>query len=98
MEDIIDYLCNKYGMSKTAMKAVTESPFRFIAEEMRSGEFKNFNVIGLGKFALKTKYKDQANLEEFKTKYHVKDRRHSRGVEKPGMGRPRDREDSQEQA
>lgn len=87
MEDIIDYLCKKHNMSKTAMRAVTESPFRFIAEEIRSGEFKNFNVIGLGKFALKTKFKDPANLEEFKKRYHVKDRRNPGGLEESGLGK-----------
>lgn len=86
MEDIIDYLCNKHGISKTAMKAIVESPFRFISEEMRSGEFKNFNVIGLGKFALKSKFKDPAVLEEFKKRYHVKNRRDTGGVEKPDLG------------
>jgi len=98
MEDIIDYLCNKYNMSKTAMKAVCESPFRFISDEMRTGEFKNFNLMGLGKIALKTKYKDEEKLEEFKKRYHVKNRRNSGGMEKPGMGEPSDRKDSQEKA
>lgn len=86
MEDIIDYLCKKHGMSKTAMKAITESPFRFIAEEMRSGEFKNFNMIGLGKFVLKSKYKNQELLEEFKNRYHVKNRRDTGRLEEPGLG------------
>ena len=86
MEDIIDYLCNKYGMSRTAMKAVTESPFRFISEEMKSGSFKNFNVIGLGKFALKTRYKNEELLNDFKKKYGIKDRRCPGGLEEPGVG------------
>jgi len=86
MEDIIDYLCKKHGISKTAMKAITESPFRFISEEMRSGEFKNFNVIGLGKFALKSKFKDPEVLEEFKKRYNVKNRSNSRRLEEPGVG------------
>lgn len=85
-------------MSKTAMKAVTESPFRFIAEEMRSGEFKNFNMIGLGKMALKTKYKNEENLEDFKRRYHVKNRRHPGRVEESGLGEARDRGDSEKQA
>lgn len=86
MEDIIDYLCNKYGMSRTAMKAVTESPFRFISEEMKSGSFKNFNVIGLGKFALKTRYKNEELLNDFRRKYGIKDRRNPGGLEEPGVG------------
>ena len=38
------------------------------------------------------------DLEEFKKRYHVKNRRNSGGMEKPGMGEPSDREDSQEEA
>jgi hypothetical protein len=86
MEDIIDYLCKKHGMSRVAMKAICESPFRFIAEEMRSGEFKNFNVIGLGKFALKSKYKIEENLEEFKKKNETKSKRSTGGVEESDLG------------
>jgi hypothetical protein len=89
MEDIIEYLCQKHGMSKTAMKAVCESPFRFISEEMKTGSFKNFNVIGLGKFALKTKYKNEELLNDFRRKYGIKDQRDSGGLEEPGVGEQR---------
>lgn len=74
-------------MSKTAMKAILESPFRFIAEEMRSEECKNVNVIGLGKFLLKTKYKNPENLNQFLEKYGSKNKRNSGRLEEPGLGR-----------
>ena len=86
MEDIIEFLCNKYGVSKVGMKAICESPFRFIAEEMRSGEFKNFNVIGLGKFGMKPKYKTDEALTEFTTKYGIQNKRSAGGMEKPDLG------------
>lgn len=73
-------------MSRTAMKAVCDSPFRFISEEMKSGSFKNFNVIGLGKFALKTRYKDEELLNDFRRKYGIKDSRSPRGMEESGLG------------
>lgn len=90
MEDIINYLCNKHGMSRVAIKAICDSPFRFISEEMRSGEFKNFNMLGLGKFAVKSKYKDPQALEEFKIKHNVKNRRDSGRLEEPGLERSSD--------
>lgn len=98
MEDIIEHLCNKYGISKVGMKAICESPFRFIAEEMRSGEFKNFNVMGLGKFGLKTKYKDVKNLNEFTEKYGIQNKRDSGGVEESDLGRPSSGADSHQEA
>lgn len=91
MEDIIDYLCKKHNISKTAMRAICDSPFKFIAEEVRSNEFKNINVIGLGKFALKTKYKDPENLQEFLDKNGFKSKTNTGGLEKPDLGKPRDR-------
>jgi hypothetical protein len=88
MEDIIEELCNKYGMSKTAMKAVCESPFRFMSEEIRNGNTKNFNFLGLGKFGIKTRYKnDQERLNKLIEKHGNKDRPDSGRVEKPGMER-----------
>lgn len=80
------------------MKTICESPFRFIVEEMRSGEFKNFNVIGLGKFGLKTKYKDAGNLDEFTEKYGIKNKRDPGRVEKPDLGRPSSGTDSHQKA
>lgn len=86
MEEIIDYLCKKHNMSKTAVKAIVESPFRFIAEEIRKEECKNVNVIGLGKFVLRPKYKDPENLNQFLEKYGSKSKRNIGGVEESGLG------------
>lgn len=98
MEDIIEYLCNKYGISKVGMKAICESPFRFIAEEMRSGEFKNFNMMGLGKFGLKTKYKEDETLKEFTDKYGIQNKRSAGGVEESDLGRPTGGADGHQEA
>ena len=92
MEEIIDYLCKKHNMSKAAMRAVLESPFRFIAGEIRTEQCNNINVIGLGKFVVKTRYKEPENLKKFLDKYGTKNKRNSGRVEKPDVGESRDRE------
>lgn len=52
MEEIINALHKKYGISKAALSAICESPFRFLADEIRSGEFNGINFKGLGKFVV----------------------------------------------
>ncbi len=52
MERIIKELSEKYNLPKVAIKAIIESPFKFMAESMRNSENKNFAFIYLGKFVV----------------------------------------------
>lgn len=87
MEDLIEYLANKYGMSKVAIRAIVESPFRFTAEQMRTAEMKNFNMIGLGKFVLKNKYNTEEKRNQIFEKNHGKNKRDTGGLEESGLGK-----------
>ncbi len=66
MEEIIEILSIKYNLPKAAIRAVCESPFRFLAENMRERKMDIICFMGLGKFVVHPKKKKwiQENLLE----------------------------------
>jgi len=102
MDEIIKILATKYGLTQTAVKAIIESPSRFIFDELKKEEFKNYNFEGFGKLIVKAKYRNTAR-EEFKIKKDKRDknrenRRNLRRMEKSDLGRQGSGGDSQEEA
>ena len=52
MEEIIEILAKKYNMPKGQIRAICESPFRFVVENMRQRSLKTINFLNFGKFAI----------------------------------------------
>lgn len=91
MEKIIKDLSTKYDLPETAVRAIIESSFRFISQEIRKGEGKNFNLPGLCKFVVKRTVREhwkeiQDKINESKAYY--------RGLQESDKALPRDRESS----
>lgn len=102
MDEIIKHLAKKYNLSLSAIRAITESPSRFIYDELKKDEFKNYNLEGLGKFIIKARYRTNAKEEHLKIENkrikRREDRRNSRGVDKPSLGQSGSGSNSQEEA
>ena len=56
-DEIIKKLSEKYGYAEFAIRAVTESPFKFLREVIRSGKLECVLIHHLGKFAVTRKAK-----------------------------------------
>lgn len=52
MEEIITQLAKKYNLPKGQIRAICESPFRFLVENMRQRSLKTINFLNFGKFAI----------------------------------------------
>lgn len=62
MEDIIEQIHQEFNIPKIATRQVLESPYKFMAHSMRNMEFKCFMMVGLGRFTLR--YKGKENYME----------------------------------
>lgn len=58
MEEIINEIARKYNLSKTNARIICESPFRFLSEVIRDGQYRNINFTGFGKFAVHPRKKE----------------------------------------
>ena len=75
MEEIIDKLSIKYGMSKVAIKAICNSPFRILSRNVKERTFKGVNFNFLGKFAVHEHCKKKLieyPIEEQRAEYRLK--------------------------
>lgn len=102
MDEIIKELAKKYNMTQGAIRAIIESPFRFIDQNIEKRTWENYNLDGLGKIVVKKRF---GTKEECDKTYQEKldrrklineSRRNSGGLEEPNVGQSSSREDSQE--
>jgi len=93
MEDLIDILCKKHNLSKAQIKAIVESPFKFMVENWRNRDLGTTNFKYLGKFGVHPNKKKwiQENLTEVwkerdeLRKQAKQDKSDSGGLDKSGM-------------
>jgi len=102
MDEIIKELAKKYNMTQGAIRAIIESPFRFIEQNIEKRTWENYNLDGLGKIVVKKRFGDKENCDKlYDAKIKTRDqknesRRNSRRLEEPNVGQPSSGEDSQE--
>lgn len=51
-EEIITKLSEKYNLPEYKIKAIIESPFRLMSDELEKKSLKNFHIKFFGKFAM----------------------------------------------
>tara|TARA_R110000868_G_scaffold14414_2_gene67055 strand:+ start:47181 stop:47483 length:303 start_codon:yes stop_codon:yes gene_type:complete len=63
IEEIIAKLSLKYNLPKTAIRAICESPFRLLSDNVRNKTLKGVNFKHLGKFAVHENYKAKVKAD-----------------------------------
>jgi len=102
MDEIIKELAKKYNMTQGAIRAIIESPFRFIDNNIEKRTWENYNLDGLGKIVVKKRFGtkeecDKTFVEQQEARrLKNENRRNSRGLEEPNVGQSSSGEDSQE--
>jgi nucleoid DNA-binding protein len=99
MEEIIELLHKKYNLPKAAIRAICESPFKFVTENMRQRTLKTIQLKFFGKYAIHRLKRERYSkeLERLKIQDAERDARRQTPrdiprLEKPRIQRSRDRE------
>jgi nucleoid DNA-binding protein len=93
MDEIIDEISKRYGITKTLARIIITSPFHYIRENLHDGNFKNFGLMHLGKFVVRQNKRVRAEkyAEDIKKRKQIK--RDLQRLEESDLERPGDRED-----